>query len=269
MTRPPKTTLVANGVTPPTPQPAPESSVLKPPLSGAPEPLFAIIERAARDPTVDIEKFKELMAMRERLEDRRAKQAFDNALALAKGEIGPIIKNREVDFTSARGRTHYRYEDFAAVAAAVDPVLARHGLSYRFRSDQQGPKLRLTCRVSHHDGYGDDTTLEANNDSLGNKNDIQALGSAATYLQRYTLKLALGLAAATDTDAKTEDPPADIDAVAQVQQLITDTGADLAKFLEWCGAPDIASLTAAQAKRGAAFLEEKKRRAAKATEATP
>ena len=29
------------------------------------------------------------MQLRERMEDRRAKQAFDNAIAVAKGEIGP------------------------------------------------------------------------------------------------------------------------------------------------------------------------------------
>ena len=105
----------------------------------APDPILAMIERASRDPAVDIDKFERLMAMQERVHDRRAKQAFDNAIARAKGEIPAIIKNRTVDFTSQKpgaARTNYRYEDFAAVAAAVDPVLARHGLSYRFRTDQ-------------------------------------------------------------------------------------------------------------------------------------
>src|SRR5207342_1473640 len=96
--------------------------------AGATDPYLAMIERAARDPTIDILKLEGLMGLRERMEDRRAKQAFDNAIALAKGEIGPIAKNRAVDFTNKAGqRTNYRYEDFAGVAAAVDPVLARHG----------------------------------------------------------------------------------------------------------------------------------------------
>ncbi len=164
-----------------------------------------MIERAARDVSVDIEKFERLMAMRERVEDRIAKQAFDSAIALAKGELSPIVKNRAVDFTSQKGRTNYRYEDFAAVASAVDPALARHGLSYRFRSEQQGTKLKVTCRVSHRDGYAEETTLEGVNDTSGNKNDMQAVGSAATYLQRYTLKLALGLAASNDDDGRKKD----------------------------------------------------------------
>jgi hypothetical protein len=275
MPRPSKTALVAESVSPPTPPPVPEE--VAGPLpganpSGTPDPYLAVIERAARDPTVDIVKFQQLMAMRERVEDRLAKQAFDNAIALAKGELGPIVKNREVDFTSTKpgaSRTHYRYEDFAAVASAVDPVLARHGLSYRFRTDQQGPKLRVTCRVSHHDGYGEETSLEANNDTSGNKNDIQAVGSAATYLQRYTLKLALGLAAASDTDAHKEDdnPTIDVDQLAFIEQQLRDTESDVARFLETVGAPSLEALTVKQYRNGLEQIEVKKRKAAKAAAA--
>ena len=39
-------------------------------------------------------------------------------------------------------------------------------------------------------------------DQSGNKNGFQAIGSAVTYLQRYTLKSALGLSAEVDDDAQ-------------------------------------------------------------------
>jgi hypothetical protein len=248
----------------------PEASTIAQDAQPAPapvDPILALIERAARDPDVDIEKMQQLFGLRERLEDRRAKQAFDNAIALAKGEIGPIAKNRSVDFSSQKGRTNYRYEDFAAVAAVVDPVLARHGLSYRFRSEQQGPKLRVTCRVSHADGYGEETSLEAQNDESGNKNSIQAVGSAATYLQRYTLKLALGLAASNDDDAQSvSSSKIDADQLAYVEQLLRDTASDVKKFLLTLNCDDISNLTVEQYKKGVALLEEKKRRAARAAQ---
>ena len=231
------------------------------------DPYLAMIERAARDPAVDLTKLEGLMGLRERMEDRRAKQAFDNAIALAKGEIGPIVKNREVDFSTSKGRTNYRYEDFAAVAAAVDPALARHGLSYRFRSEQAGQKLRVICRVSHADGYGEETALEASADLSGNKNEIQALGSTASYLQRYSLKLSLGLAASNDDDGRLgvdDDPVIDADDAAYVDQLLRDTDSDKARFLETMNAESIEALTASQYKRAIALLNEKKRRAAAA-----
>jgi ERF superfamily len=253
------------GVSPMPAPPVPAGGHASQPSAGASDQVFAIIERAARDESVNIEKLQQLLVMRDRMEDRRARQAFDNAIALAKGEIGPIAKNRAVDFTSQKGRTNYRYEDFAAVAAAVDPVLARYGLSYRFRSEQQGAKLRVTCRISHADGYGEETSLEAANDESGNKNAIQAVGSAATYLQRYTLKLALGLAASNDDDAAVgpaADPVVDADDVIYVETLIRDTESDLPKFLETIGAASIAEMRMSQFKRAIALLNEKKRRAA-------
>jgi hypothetical protein len=249
----------------------PEGPLVPAPVPTKPEdPWIGVVERAVRDPTVDIGKLEGLMKMRERLEDRRARQAFDNAIALAKGEIVPIIKNREVDFTSTKGRTNYRYEDFAAVARGVDPVLTRYGLSYRFRSEQQGTRLRVTCRLSHADGYSEETALEASNDESGNKNAIQSVGSAATYLQRYTLKLALGLAAATDADgaAIVDDPPVDADQRAYIEQLLRDTESSAPKFLEAIGADAIETLTVSQYKHGLELLAVKARRAKKAAAQT-
>jgi hypothetical protein len=170
--------------------------------AGEGDAIISMIERAARDPSVDIDKFERLMAMKERADKHTALRAFNDAIAAAKGSIGPIIKNRVVDFTSQKGRTNYKHEDFAAVAAAVDPVLAVNGLSYRFRSGQAGGKLTVTCILSHRLGHSEETTLETGEDHSGNKNSTQAIGSAATYLQRYTLKLALGLASAHDDDGQ-------------------------------------------------------------------
>lgn len=144
---------------------------------------------------------EKLMALQERWEKNNARKAFDAAMAAAKAEIPIIIKNREVDFTTAKGRTNYVYEDLASIAKAVDPILARHGLSYRFRTTQDGGGVTVTCVISHRDGYSEENALSAGRDESGNKNSIQAVGSAVTYLQRYTLKAALGLSATKDDDA--------------------------------------------------------------------
>lgn len=190
--------------------------------------LVAMIERAARDHAVDIEKFERLMTMRERVETRNAERAYNAAISAARGDIPPIFKNRTVDFTSQKGRTNYRHEDLAEIARTVDPVLKKYGLSYRFRSSQTNGRVMVSCIMSHADGHSETTTLEAAEDHSGNKNTIQAIGSAATYLQRYTLKLALGLAASTDDDGraagaaeeKIEDRSTKL---AKLRQLIKDT----------------------------------------------
>jgi hypothetical protein len=80
------------------------------------------------------ETLERLLALQERWEASQARKAFDEAMAAAKAEIPVISKNRTVDFTSSKGRTHYKHEDLAEIARTVNPILGRHGLSYRFRT---------------------------------------------------------------------------------------------------------------------------------------
>jgi hypothetical protein len=167
------------------------------PASTALTPMAMVSQAVANG--ASLEMVSKLIDLQERVEKAQGRRAFDNAVAAAKGEIKPIVKDRVVDFTTQKGRTSYRHESFAAVADGVDQILHKHGLSYRHRASQDGGRLTVTCILAHRDGYSEETTLSAANDNSGNKNDIQSIGSAATYLQRYTLKLALGLAT-TDKD---------------------------------------------------------------------
>lgn len=153
-----------------------------------------------------LEKLDKLMALQERWEATQGRKAFDRAMADAKAEIPVIIKAREVDFTGKTGiRTHYHYEDLAVIAETINPILAKHGLSYRYRTSQEANRVTVTCIISHRDGYSEETSLSAGADDSGNKNSIQAVGSSITYLQRMTLKAALGLAAAKDDDGQTSE----------------------------------------------------------------
>lgn len=168
--------------------------------------LVSMVERAARDPNVDIEKFERLMAMRERVEEREARRAYNEAIARARIDIRPILKNRVVDFTSEKGRTHYRHEDLGEIARTIDPVLAANGLSYYFRAAQEKGHITVTCVIVHAAGHETEASLTGGEDHSGKKNALQAVGSAITHLQRYTLKMALGLAASNDDDAQAATP---------------------------------------------------------------
>ena len=77
-----------------------------------------------------------LMDLMERWDRNQARKAFDAAMAKAKAELPVITKNRAVDFTSAKGRTNYQYEDLAEIITISAPILARQGLFSRFRTQQ-------------------------------------------------------------------------------------------------------------------------------------
>ena len=167
-----------------------------------------------------IEVLEKLMTLQERWEANQARKSFDEAMAAAKAEIPVIVKNRTVDFTSAKGRTHYRHEDLAEIARTVTPILAKHGLSYRYRtSSAPNEPVTVTCIVSHRGGHAEENTLAAGRDESGNKNSIQAIGSTITYLQRMTLKAALGLAASEDDDGGASERP-DYVSTDQLNRLV-------------------------------------------------
>ena len=164
--------------------------------------LDALIERAALDASTPVEKLETLINLAQRREDKAAKIAFASALSAARAEIPPILKDAEVDFASTKGRTNYQYETLAGIAKVVDPILSSHGLSYRFCTKQAEGRVQVSCILSHVCGYDEETSLAAGMDNSGNKNGFQALGSAVTYLERYTLKAALGISVEKDDDGQ-------------------------------------------------------------------
>src|SRR5215471_15441547 len=76
-----------------------------------------------------------LLTAQERWEKMQATKAFNTAIAAFKADTDrpAILKNVEVSFDSRGGSTSYKHEDLAALLAAVDPALAKHGLWVRFK----------------------------------------------------------------------------------------------------------------------------------------
>jgi hypothetical protein len=160
-----------------------------------------------------IEVVREVMALSRELKQEQAREAFDDAIANAKAEIKPVQRNRE-------GHNKKMYADFAAFAKEIDPIISKFGLSYRFRTAQTD-KITVTCVVSHREGYSEENSLSGPSDTSGNKNAIQAIGSTLTYLQRYTLTQAFGLAADADDDGnKSEQTQEQAKGLTEVQTSV-------------------------------------------------
>ena len=159
-----------------------------------------LLERAVSS-GASIEVLERLMGLQERYQAQKAKAAFDNAMSDFRLNIPPILKNQTVDFSGNRGRTHYKYEDLADICEVLSPAMAPHGLAFRWRTETGNP-VTVTCIISHREGHREECSLSAPWDESGNKNIIQGLGSAISYLQRYTLKAALGVAASQDDDGQ-------------------------------------------------------------------
>lgn len=232
--------------------------------------IMSMIQRMSTDPTVSIERVEQAFAFYEKVQASQARKAFDAAMAAAKSEIPVIKKKRAVSYETAKGgKTNYVHEDLGGIAEIIDPVLAKHSLSYRYRttSNPNEPVI-VTCIIAHADGHYEETTLSAGRDESGGKNAIQAIGSSVTYLQRYTLKAALGLAAAKDDDGKTSEAEPDelatlsADQVYSLEKLLADTGSNRPAFLKMANAESLDDILAKDFEGLKTVLGAKKRNGA-------
>jgi ERF superfamily len=175
---------------------------LKPP-SGELASLTPVeLLRIAVTQNANIDQLTKLMDLQERWERREAKRAYDAAMKQFKANPPRITKNHHVHFEAkdrAKGPTDYRHSTLDHVCDAITGALARVGIAHRWKIAQNGEWFNVTCILTHELGHSEETTLPGAADNTGNKNSIQAVGSTVTYLQRYTLLAATGLAT-TDQD---------------------------------------------------------------------
>jgi len=235
---------------------APPSDVPSTVVSGG-GGLLAMIERLATNPQLNIEVFDRLLKARREEEDRAAERAFNSAMSQAKGEFTPIIKTHIVDYPhkDGRGRTSYKHEELADISAVVDPILSKYGLSYRHRTVQTGGKITVTCILSHADGHSEENSLDGVEDTSGQKNSNQSIASTVTYLQRYTLKQGLGLAAGRDNDGQGEpSPKISVEQANELQKLIDQTGRSQATLLRLVGVDEVVDMTVDQFTRAKEVL---------------
>lgn len=227
--------------------------------------IMHMIERMVTDPTMSSERMSQAFEFYQRVKADASRRAFDAAMAEAKAEFTPIIKRHLVEYGEDKKKTSYKHEDLIDIANMVDPILGKHGITYRYRTASNiNEPVKVTCVVSHRDGYFEENTLTAGRDATGGKNEIQAMGSTLTYLQRYSLKAALGLATGRDTDGVKPVDDGELISESQYKELadlIRDTGTDLQKFLAIGNVESLSEIQAAQFGKAKAMLLAKKRAA--------
>ena len=161
--------------------------------------IIQVIERAALNPNVDIDKMERLLMMQERIMERNARMAYTTALATMQpllpviGERGGI-ENKAGDVQS----TYALWED---INDAIRPFLSEYGFALSFRTGQaEDGRIRVTGVLSHREGHQEETTITLPHDSSGSKNAVQAVGSSTSYGKRYTAMALLNLTSRGEDD---------------------------------------------------------------------
>lgn len=212
-------------------------------IAGAAQQILTTLMTEVAKGNLPIETAGFLKKMYEEERLYEAEMAFNEAMSLAKAEMPLIKKTKHVGFKSKKqgaADTSYTHEDLADVTKITDPILGKYGLVSTFRVVNANQLISVTCVVKHRMGFRDESnTLVAGRDDSGNKNAIQQVSSTITYLKRYTLMAALGLAAEDDDDdGRSSDSfplgsstltPSQVEGI---KQAFKDHGGDVGIFLQ-------------------------------------
>lgn len=220
--------------------------------------------QVAMEKGADLDRLQQLMDLQERWEANESRKAFVAAMARFKAEPPTVLKSKEVSFGGGKVTTAYKHATLDQVCAAIVPALSAVGISHRWEVEQSPNLVTVTCVLTHIQGHSERVQMIGPTDTSGSKNAIQAVGSTVTYLQRYTLLSATGIAAAdTDDDGRGAAPPDTITErqVADLRALAEEVGADIGQFCAWLRVERLSDLPASQYRKALAGLEAKRRKA--------
>jgi len=169
---------------------------------------------------------EKMMDLAERNERNIARRSYVKAMADWRSNAPEIVKDKHVKFQTSKGTTEYKHASLGNVTKSISNSMGPFGLSPHWTTEQPDGKIKVTCIITHEGGHSESTSLTAGSDQTGNKNDIQAVGSTISYLERYTLLALTGLATEDmDDDGKgaggVEDPITE-DQAADIETMVTD-----------------------------------------------
>lgn len=178
------------------------------------------------------------------------------ALAAAQGEIENASKN------AANPHFRSKYADLAEVLNTVRPVFAKHGLSLIQSPGYDGSVAHVTTVLAHKSGG----YLTSTASCVPAKADAQGIGSATTYLRRYSAAAVAGIAQEDDdgNSAAHNKPHAVItpEQAANLRDDLDSVGGDVAKFCEAFGIKSIDEMPSSRLKNAQAMIAKKRQSAA-------
>jgi len=148
---------------------------------------------------VPVETMERLLAMREKLNEEKAKIEFFKALSAFQADC-PIIKKNKKVLQKNSNQVRYAYASLDSIVSQISPILAEHGLSYMFKSSSHDGFVKQSCEVRHFLGHSETSSFDIPIDPDGYMGDAQKSGSASSFAKRYALQDALGILTGDDDD---------------------------------------------------------------------
>jgi len=231
------------------------------------------IIKAAADPRMNVAKFEKLVALKEHMDDREARIAYDDNLALLQAELPEIDRNGRLVIRKKDPKTGERtgpieqstaYPKWEDIVDVLRPILRKYLFSLSFRTGL-APDGRITVNgILARSGHREETTITLQHDATGSKNAVQAVGSTNSYGKRYVAFLLLNIVTRGEDDdggpRREPQPTLSPEQHAELIKLAEEAGADLARFCAMLKVDSLVDIHALRFEEAKAQLLRKKKR---------
>jgi hypothetical protein len=223
--------------------------------------IIQVIERAALNPDIDVEKMERLFALHERIVARDAEARFNVSMTACQEAMQPISTD------ALNPQTRSKYATYGKLDKALRPIYTKHGFSLTF-SDGETTKpahVRVVCLVRHIGGYKESHWKDMPADGKGAKGgDVMtmthAAGAAQQYGMRYLLKGIFNVAIGeNDNDGNQPSDMITEKQAADLKAKITEVGANQAQFMKFLKVEKLSDLPAKRYAAAIQALEDKAR----------
>lgn len=155
---------------------------------------------------ISVEAMERLFALRDKMLQEQAKQAFDASFERFQAACPTIKKTKKVH--NKNNKYMYSYAPLEVIERQIGELMKEHGFSYVFKDETKEPGkgyLTIACHIKHVMGHVEKSCCTMPVDKQAYMNNLQQVNSARTYAKRSAFCDAFGLTAEDDDDGNYAD----------------------------------------------------------------
>ena len=172
-----------------------------------PTDFLSVLDRAIQTPGMTVDIIERMLAVQERVVGDQRKIAFMEAMARLQAQLPQITKDGRI---VVKGVERSRYARLETIDEAIKPLLAEHGFSFCFDTEETSGGLKLMATLTHREGHAITKSLPLPIDKNEYRNPVQNYGSTVSYGIRYLIKMMLNIVEkGEDMDAAELEPITD------------------------------------------------------------
>jgi len=220
--------------------------------------LQAVIEKGVT--AENINAVKEIVALYERMEDRKSARSASQALREMQAEAKQIVAMQAVP--GRNNEVRYRYAKYEQIMQQAQPLLTKYGFSVRFSQRLEADRETVSCILTHDDGHAftNEFTVRIGSGPPG-ATSTQADSSAGTVAQREAFCDALNIVRRQDDDARMIGNKVTQEQSDELERRVAETNSDRIAFLKLAGSETFKDIAATKYEILDALLAKKERRA--------